>query len=380
MKKGYPPVKRIVFITGLLLFLLGINACFLPGFISGIVKDALTDTPIENAAVTLSKNGRVLDQTTTDASGSYLLQTESGSGYAVTVEMAGYITATYRDIQVTDNQTTFLETILQLAESYSGSGTVSGKITDAFTGEGVAAATIQLRSGINTTSGEIVASTTSLADGSFSITCNGGNYTGEISKSGYITEYLTLICIGGQTRENQNGSLTPVIETGQTRIILTWGEQPEDLDAHLTGPLATGERFHLYYWYSEDGDGSPWPDHVKLDIDDTDSFGPETTTIYNQRVGTYRFSVHDYSNSELAVSTALASSGARVKVYRGSTLVYTFNVPNQAGTLWTVFEMTGTTIIPVNTMSYQTDSSVITRGRPSRKNDGALIAALPGKP
>ncbi|HXX81993.1 MAG TPA: hypothetical protein VEI46_10625, partial [Thermodesulfovibrionales bacterium] len=95
-----------------------------------------------------------------------------------------------------------------------------------------------------------------------------------------------------------------------------------------------------------------------LDHDDTDSFGPETTTIVQQFSGVYRFYVHDFTNGGNTSSTALSNSGAQVKVYQGNTLVATFNVPtNQMGTVWTVFELNGSTITPINTIS--PDQSVI---------------------
>jgi hypothetical protein len=72
-----------------------------------------------------------------------------------------------------------------------------------------------------------------------------------------------------------------------------------------------------------------------------------------ERAGTYRYSVHDYTNRGSDSSTALANSGAQVHVYRGASLVQTFNVPSGGGTLWTVFELSGSAITPINTMSYQ---------------------------
>ena len=47
----------------------------------------------------------------------------------------------------------------------------------------------------------------------------------------------------------------------------------------------------------------------------------------------------------------LANSRARVDVYQNNQLVQTFAVPNQAGTLWTVFTLTGTAINPVNVIT-----------------------------
>jgi hypothetical protein len=49
---------------------------------------------------------------------------------------------------------------------------------------------------------------------------------------------------------------------------------------------------------------------------------------------------------------------------------------NQEGTLWNVFEMDGDTIMPKNTMSYESDPSVI---RQSSAPDAELMKNLPSK-
>ncbi|MDH5650011.1 MAG: hypothetical protein OEY67_10200, partial [Gammaproteobacteria bacterium] len=55
-----------------------------------------------------------------------------------------------------------------------------------------------------------------------------------------------------------------------------------------------------------------------------------------------------------------------------------FNVPSGAGTLWTVFEMSGDTVYPVNTLS-NPDSEVSITGLYNATNDGALMLGLPAK-
>jgi carboxypeptidase family protein len=249
-----------------------------------------------------------------------------------------------------------LETVLQIDTAHSGIGNVSGKILNALNGIGVGGLTVSLREGINVTTGIIVATTSTGSDGSYSFTnLYAGNYTAEVSGTGYNTTYFTITCIGGTTTANQDATITPILSSGETRIILTWSATPRDLDSHLTGPLPDGTRFHMYYPYAEANLGSPWPEYVTLDLDDVTSYGPETITIYQQIDGVYRYSVHDYTNGNSSSSTALSNSCAQVRVYRGSDLVATFNVPfNQGGTLWTVFELSGVEITPINTMSYET--------------------------
>ena len=199
-----------------------------------------------------------------------------------------------------------------------------------------------------------IAETVSGTDGFFEIELPGGNYTAIATGEGYVDGCLYVLSLEGETLGNQDGSITPNIPSGQTRIVLTWGKNPEDLDSHLTGPLPDETRFHMSYPYSDMRYGSPWPDYVRLDLDDVTSYGPETTTIYQQLNGVYRFSVHDYTNRYLTNSNALATSDAEVKVYRGNSLIATYNVPpNQGGTCWTVFEMNGDQFTPINRIYYE---------------------------
>ena len=168
------------------------------------------------------------------------------------------------------------------------------------------------------------------------------------------------------------------MSSGEIRIKLTWGATPSDLDAHLTGPAPDGTRFHLYWIHAPNHGGvSPWPEYINLDLDDMSSDGPETITIAQQIPGVYRFSVHDYTNSLSSSSTALSNSGAQVRVEKGENLIETFYVPsNQEGTLWTVFEIDGVTMIPINEMSYESEDSNV---RSLLVTDAELMRNLPIK-
>jgi hypothetical protein len=132
----------------------------------------------------------------------------------------------------------------------------------------------------------------------------------------------------------------------------------------LTGPNADGSRFHVYY--SAKGSTTS-PPYASLDVDNTHSFGPETITITQFNSGVYRFSVHDFTDRASASSTALGTSGARVDLYYTANNIgqlTSYFVPNESGTLWTVFEMSGSlthpTITVRNEMGIATDPSTIT--------------------
>jgi hypothetical protein len=129
----------------------------------------------------------------------------------------------------------------------SGVGTVGGNIINAFTGQGIENAKISIRRGINTTTGDFVSTILSNPNGIYNTDLPSGNYTAEVTCDGYSIGYFNLISIGDMVQDNQNGTITPVIPDGQTRIILTWGPIPSDLDSHLTGPSTDSNRFHVYF-------------------------------------------------------------------------------------------------------------------------------------
>ncbi|GEM_PF-119606 len=112
------------------------------------------------------------------------------------------------------------------------------------------------------------------------------------------------------------------------RVVLNWGENPLDLDSHFSFPDN-----HVYFEHKQGTDAN-------LDVDDVDSYGPETITLEKKHDGQkYVYAVHDFSDKTVSGSKALSgTSQAKVFVYIGQTLVKTYYVPGgQTGTLWVVF-------------------------------------------
>lgn len=163
---------------------------------------------------------------------------------------------------------------------------------------------------------------------------------------------------GDKKRHVNMQEITPVLSDDEYRIVLTWSSTPSDLDSHLSGPLSTGERFHVYYSDMSAFDNGETV--ATLDLDDTSSYGPETITLKKTQDGIYKYAVHDYSNRSNASSTELSMSGAKVKLYCGNTLLATYNVPiNVAGNIWNVFEIEGDTVQTINTMGSKSNPSMI---------------------
>lgn len=215
----------------------------------------------------------------------------------------------------------------------------TGKITDIHS-VGIAGLSINFREGANSQEGDIAATATTDEDGYYTVYLAPGQYTGEISGSNVIKTYMYATSLSDIFNVEQNETAIRASGMDSVKIVLSWGEDPSDEDSHLEGPSADGEgRFHTWYGdkiYKENGIR-----YADLDWDDTESYGPETTTIYKLTDGKYRFYVHNFSED-----ASLVGSNAKVEVYKGnnnSTPNNTFAIPNDENNkdslYWIVFEM-----------------------------------------
>ncbi len=139
--------------------------------------------------------------------------------------------------------------------------------------------------------------------------------------------YSTLVTKGPVN--NLTYALSPVMEQlDGLRIVLSWGKNPLDIDSHISYP---GN--HICF-------ASKKGNLANLDVDDVDSFGPETITVERKLPGQkYIYAVHDYSDKEIRSGNMLSSiSDARVFIYIGNTLIRSYKVPrNEMGNTWVVF-------------------------------------------
>jgi|GEM_PF-762614 len=348
------------------------------GTIRGAVRDAVTDALLDGVLVQVRDPGLVAEGLTTN--GAYEFDVPVGSDYVVGFHKLGYLSEEYHDVDVEASEDTILETVLQVDETYAGNGSASGRVVNAVTALGVADLDLQFRRGINETIGPVVSTTQTGADGHYTVDgLSAGSYTAEATGDGYTPLSFTVVVVGGVNTPDQDAAISPILSPNELRIVLEWGAAPFDLDSHFTGPVEGGGTFHMYYWLAEENNGTNWPGYVTLDVDDTDSYGPETTTLMEILDGTYRFSVHDYTNKDSVTSTALAESSAQVRVYQGSSLLATFNVPPaEEGTLWVVFEIQNGDLVAINEMGYESSPiSILSTGNAS--NGGTEGTAWPVK-
>ncbi|MBN1627070.1 MAG: PASTA domain-containing protein, partial [Deltaproteobacteria bacterium] len=238
----------------------------------------------------------------------------------------------------------------------TGNGEISGQVIDALTGEVLPDAEISLFMEQEDETFTLLSQYSSLEDGSYIFSdLPSGDYFIDAVLGDYITGENTLTLDSDDSIVVRDIVLSPLMSSGEVRIVLTWGEIPEDLEAHLTAPNTEGCRYHCFYDTREIPGAS-------LDLDDMTSYGPETITITSFSPGTYRYYVHDFTNRTSTTSDALSLSGAQVKVYFGSgEEPVEFTVPDQDGTVWHVFDMDGDTqqITPVNIMAFQEEPGEI---------------------
>ena len=146
-----------------------------------------------------------------------------------------------------------------------------------------------------------------------------------VKKPGYSDLVVKCPCDG------MTYALSPVMQNlDGMRIVLNWGREPADLDSHLAFP---GN--HIYFSNMRGREAG-------LDVDDVNSYGPETITIDRKLDGMrYVYAVHNFTDRGRLNSSRLSNSDAKVFVYVGRTLIKSYYVPRDTvGNLWTVFAVT----------------------------------------
>ena len=316
------------------------------GTLTGRVVEALDEVPLAGVTVELRRfdDGRVVDTATSDALGEFgFADLARRDAYRLELGIDGYRDERVRSVRLPDEGEATLEPVRLVSDDNAGDGGLAGTILDATTGEPVGGLTLTFRRGIEARTGEGVASATTDAAGGYAVSgLDYGNLTCEIAGPGFQTLYTTVTVLGGIVADEQNAAVSPRAPEGETRVVLTWGASPSDLDAHLTGPSPDGGGpFHVF-WRARSGPG------VELDVDDTRSFGPETITVEElEGDAPYRYSVQNFSGGGADV---LSRSEATVRVERDGDVVAEFFVPRGEGDLWTVFDVVGGEIVPVDTI------------------------------
>jgi len=203
---------------------------------------------------------------------------------------------------------------------------VAGYVKNAVDNRAVAQAIVQLKAGA-------IFTATSGANGLFSFDqVPAGNYSVSV-KAANFTDYNGVLAVKGDIAASTSAdvSLSPVqTGNGSFRVVLKWGKDPSDLDAHLRAPGCE------VYFSSKVCKGANYT--AVLDVDARQGYGPETITVTNGLGNDFIYSVKWYAGS----GSSWASTEAIVTVYGSMGEVYTFyasqfNGTSGAGSLWAVF-------------------------------------------
>jgi len=261
-------------------------------------------------------------------------------------------------LTVSDGTTSKTETKMQYIVVGGGggeTGTLTGKVTDALTGDPVPDALVSVAGLTDYTDANGDYSISGIPAGTLNANFNGtptsgtaplavqftdlsaeGTQTVTASHDGYTTYTNSQVVIPDGGSLELAIALSPTLTTGQMRFVLTWGELPEDIDSHLKTPPIDGTSYHIYYSSQGSADSPPY---AELDIDDTDSYGPETTTIYELYPGEYHYYIFNYDETP-----DIITSGAVVQIFNDNGLISTLQIPTTGeGLYWDVCTVNGST-------------------------------------
>jgi len=214
----------------------------------------------------------------------------------------------------------------RVREMEQQTGNLSVNVVDATTGNPVSGATVSCAGQNRQSDSQGRASLNSITAGA---------HTLQVSKTGYST-YSNSVDVVANITTNVQVALSPQSSTADLRFILSWQEEPEDLDAHLVTPPIGGSSYHVNWQYLGNENSPPY---ATLDHDEMYSYGPETITITDLVSGTYYYFIYNYSSIP-----DLAGCGAQVQVYSGDTHLRTVDIPSSgSGRYWNVCTVNGST-------------------------------------
>lgn len=305
------------------------------GNISGVIRDGANNESLSGAEASTNAGGYQSD--TTGFDGLYNLNLLPIGMAQVDFACSGYV-STSGFFEIIENETIQGDWVL-LAPNSDLPGSISGTCINAQTGLGIGNVSLVIREGINNLTGTVIDSTSCNDYGDYTFSnLDAGNYTisGEIY--GYCSASVNGVCLGGNTTQSDLSFSPSVTTEGELRIVLTWAEDPRDLDSHLLTPEIGGNFYHIYFPLSHRGSLESLP-YANLDVDDVSSYGPETITISQSYAGIYKYYVYDYAGYG-SIST---TSNAVVKVFDNTGLIAEFHAPGtgEDDRYWEVFDYNG---------------------------------------
>jgi|GEM_PF-2472203 len=292
----------------------------LAGSVTAEVRNT-SGSVIQNATVNLmSTNGTPADMSddtamktlSTNSSGQVTFQNVliGSSVYYLNITATNYKNASTNTFDVTTGKETNAG-VTGLVPSNASSGTFTGYVIDANTGDTIKAASVAIKNWQKTTVDTVV----SANNGKFTTaTLDPGTYSIVINKDDYYELSIDNKSIAGSI-ELGNLAICEELAPYQIRVVVQWEDEPNDLDLHLVGPTkksvdTTNGRFHIYYpdsrksynegtgEYIDGADATGDKSTASLVQDKTNGYGPEAINIFLGYVsGTYTYTLYNWTGS-----------------------------------------------------------------------------------
>ena len=314
--------------------------------VSGYIMDELNCAPNSPAVIELmDSNGRVVQETETNGDGYYffLVEPKDNTQYHLHVygredmiETNVYGISIPRGTKAIDVETVYLAYTV-----YDTIYPVQFFVKDADdANKPISNADIRFRYGLNNRDGEICLSGVLGEAGEIMPSLRSGNYTAEITKSGYETCYVSFSVKSDHTAVVAYA--VKDVPDGSYKCVLSYEMTPLDVDLRA---------FDTY-----------GRNVMKASYDSMGVTAAETISFSGIDSGTYTFYASDYTDivgSDM-MSYRLSQSGAKIYVYDGNGLNTVLPVPaGHAGIIWRPFEIRNHRIFAINDYyAYIVDDSV----------------------
>lgn len=355
--------------------------------ITGKVFDISTNEAIDDANITFTDSAGHIKSAVSDENGTFLLAIETMRVYDIKISATGFQTQSMPDVPSFVFTESNVGDIAMIPAGDMTETALTGSVIDGRTVSTVLANTsLTFREGYGNRVGDVVATTTTDAQGQYTLNLTSGVYTVEITHDDYYPIFREITVYGDESVSDFSllSNLTASTDFFAT-ITLNWDNAPSDLDSHLTGPMANSdERFHMSYVepvidvdgsedaaylnsyrdamqqvtgtdYSNTDEDRLWDEYsalsdedrmsvdtlvnnnemtpcgegeiATLDRDRTDDYEglyPETTTLCKvENGGLYKYYVNNYSGD-----ASMSSGHAQVTVSTANGMSYTFNAPS----------------------------------------------------
>lgn len=314
------------------------------------------ESDLSGVLVELIQNGVVMKSAQTNSQALYSLTAPYGT-YELKISAPGHLSVVYHDVVL--NQETMTMDPVELVVDEIGDALrfpdSDTMITDAQTGQYMKDVTVKVREGFNNKTGSVIASfktdgsyegfgDTTLDQGLSKQNLTHGYYTLTFEKSGYYPVSVNLPVDYDSWPMLGNIAMAKTVGMNDVRAVLSWGEDPSDLDMYLRYVNADGGLNLINYRNKRyEANGRV----LVLDKDDSGGFGPETITLTNPGVNNNNYDIFVYNATAFTDEFTLSRSNAHVSVYASSG-IHKYRVPIQTGNVWHVCSIVNGQVVTVN--------------------------------